>query len=669
MTLALHPAHLEDLRSSGITADTITMMQASSARPGDLNALAGWDITAKGVTSAIVFPYPGCDGFYQLKLFPPVLNGDGHHIRYIQPRGSEPRAYILPCVRERLADPEEAVLFAEGAKKAARLAQEGYNAVGVAAVWNWKRGKATLSYTDPDTLIPDLRVLVTPARRIFLVFDSDIWRRDRTDCRLGVYALGRQLQDLGAIVRVVRLPAPTKAEQAAGMTKIGADDFLQGHPRETFEHLLTLAIPLTHPLFSGCAIQWDREAGLPRVEPSAAAPAEAEPLHVPAAGMIGLARDFARVYASHLEAPASFFYFAYLTYLGALLSRKIILKSSLDVEPRLYAVLVGESSDTRKTTALRKTNHFFRSLTDWEPAVLLGVGSAEGLARALKDSPELLLQFDELKSFVSKAQADASVLLPMVGSLFELNEYDNRTKEGSISVRKVSLSLLAACTQDTYATMFDRRFHAIGFLNRLWLVADRTTAKIAVPDPIRAQDLDGLQKSTMELLKDIQRRYRENTYQRVEFGLTKRAHAVFEAWYLARQGTIFEKRLETYGHRLMLLLAAMTGKGEVDEQIATAVVELLKYQLEARRECDPVDAENTVAILEERIRRALARGAMTGRTLRYRLHYDRVGLWLWNTAIENLRKASELRWDRKTDLYWIVGDTRGDTTVKNGLKA
>jgi len=34
------------------------------------------------------------------------------------------------------------------------------------------------------------------------------------------------------------------------------------------------------------------------------------------------------------------------------------------------------------------------------------------------------------------------------------------------------------------------------------------------------------------------------------------------------------------------------------------VITLLHYQLEARRECDPVDAENTIAMLEEKIRRA-----------------------------------------------------------------
>jgi hypothetical protein len=86
----------------------------------------------------------------------------------------------------------------------------------------------------------------------------------------------------------------------------------------------------------------------------------------------------------------------------------------------------------------------------------------------------------------------------------------------------------------------------------------------------------------------------------------------------------------------------------------TAVIALLRYQLDVRRECDPVDAENTIAILEEKIRRALARGAVKGRDLKRRANYQRFGIWQWNTAIANLFKAGEIERDPKADLYWLA---------------
>jgi len=69
-----------------------------------------------------------------------------------------------------------------------------------------------------------------------------------------------------------------------------------------------------------------------------------------------------------------------------------------------------------------------------------------------------------------------------------------------------------------------------------------------------------------------------------------------------------------------------------------------------RRIADPIDAENTIAELEERIRRALARGPVPekGREgLRKLLHYERYGYFIWNAAITNLTKARDVCQDQR----------------------
>ena len=115
----------------------------------------------------------------------------------------------------------------------------------------------------------------------------------------------------------------------------------------------------------------------------------------------------------------------------------------------------------------------------------------------------------------------------------------------------------------------------------------------------------------------------------MRYRLTPDARAIFDAWYHGRESSIFARRLDTYGHRLMLLLAASTGRWEVDADVATRVVALLRYQSEVRREVDPVDAESLIAAVEEKIRRALARGPLKGRDLKRRVHFERVGIWVW----------------------------------------
>lgn len=634
-TARLLDAHLQDLRSSGLSDATIQAARCYSAQEPTTRDLLGF-----GVGPGLVFEFPGTEDdkgvpFVQVKpdVRPAWLNG----AKYISPKGAGCRVYVPPILSpSTLTNVNVPLHITEGAKKALKATQEGLACVALAGVDAWKDQRSGKSAP-----IPDLEKIVWQGRRVYVVYDSDLATKPAV--RFAEFRLGRELRDRGADVYAVRLPGGPNGE------KVGLDDYLCRHSVDTF---CTLdPEPIQHPAKA-------EHSGRLAPAPPAAVP-ESASLTVPDAGMVGVARDFAVLYGSRLEAPPSFFYFSFLTYFGIAVAKQITLESSLWPEPRLYTVLLGESADTRKSTALRMTDQFWQSLgQEWHAGTLLGVGSAEGLAAELKDRVDhtVLLHFDELKSFVDKAKADNSVLLPMVSTLFERNEYDNRTKDNAISVRGASLALLAACTADTYATMFDQRFFAIGLLNRLWIVADRSTQCIPVPQPIPTVALDAVKARTISVLQGIRSMYQRNTYQAVPLGLTNGAADMFGEWYAAREGSIFERRLDTYGHRLMILLAATCGKDRVDEAVMTAVLTLLKYQLDARRECDPVNAENQIAALEERIRRLLARGALRGRDLKKKLHIERVGIWYWTTAIDNLRnKSREVQWDRNTDLYWLAG--------------
>jgi hypothetical protein len=205
---------------------------------------------------------------------------------------------------------------------------------------------------------------------------------------------------------------------------------------------------------------------------------------------------------------------------------------------------------------------------------------------------------------------------------------------------------VACSTLDTYAQMFDRHFFDIGFLNRLWLVADRPTHMVPVPQEIPESVLAPLRIHTVETLRRIDRAFTAQGSQPVAYRLTPAADACFTDWYHTREPSVFGKRLDTYGHRLMLLLTATTDREEIDEPIAAAIVALLRWQLEVRREVDPVDADNHVAAMEIRIRRALARGTLRERALQRKCHYERAGIWVYQTAIENLTKAREILHDR-----------------------
>jgi len=369
-----------------------------------------------------------------------------------------------------------------------------------------------------------------------------------------------------------------------------------------------------------------------------------EELHkFPAHAMRGVAGDFAKIFSSYLESPKEFFYFAYLTCLGNVLANRLTLESEIAPQPRLYTLTLGESADDRKSTVLKKALDFFRdTFPDFK--VCHGVGSAEGLQERLREcsGQGLLLAFDELKAFVSKCKIEASVLLPCVSTLFEDNRYETNTKKKNIFLEDAFLSILSASTVQTYENIFSSQFIDIGFNNRLFIVPASSERKHSIPKKIPQKERDYLKKQTrsvLELVGDF-----------LELTITADAHVLFSNWYLNFPKSVHSKRIDTYALRLMPLLTVNEGKKEVDADIVGKVIAIMDWQLEMRKLHDPIDADNTVARMEERIRRCLSL-PLGNRELKRRCHVSRYGIWVFNAALKNLQSAKEIYLDKKTQSW------------------
>jgi len=195
LALHFHPAHLADLRASGLTDETIQASGVYSLAPRFINRFFR-NSAPPEIETALCFPYQG-GTFARIKLFPPLGK-----MKYSQPPGTSARLYMpFPIA--------DGVLYvAEGEKKTLAAYQHGLNAVGIGGIWNW------LTKGRP---IDDLRVVVWQDRDAMIVPDSDIW--ERPDLLRAVYALGRELRDMGAVVTVARIPQN-------GAAKVGLDDFL-----------------------------------------------------------------------------------------------------------------------------------------------------------------------------------------------------------------------------------------------------------------------------------------------------------------------------------------------------------------------------------------------------------------------------------------------------------
>lgn len=384
----------------------------------------------------------------------------------------------------------------------------------------------------------------------------------------------------------------------------------------------------------------------------------------------GFAGEFTETYCKRLEIPQEFMYIAFLTCLGSLLAKSITIKTQIKPQPRLYVLLLGESADERKSTAIDQTNKFFdyalKPEEDEAPPEMaentgadalslqlhtcLGTGSAEGLAKKLKNN-NLLLCYDEFKAFISKATIRNSTLLQCVNSLFESNQYENQTSKSQIVIKNGRLSLLAASTIETYESSWNKAFTAIGFNNRLFIVPGGAERKHSIPPKIPDRELQRLSSGLYKILNFI------GTFR--ELDITKNARGLFHEWYMNRPSSIHSKRLDGYALRFMELFAANKMIDTIDESIVNNAIELMDWQFEIRQLYDPIDADNEKAKMEEKIRRTLVvqNKSLTDRQLKQATNANRTGLWIYKMGVKNLKDSGEITYNNKTKLWSATKET------------
>jgi hypothetical protein len=349
----------------------------------------------------------------------------------------------------------------------------------------------------------------------------------------------------------------------------------------------------------------------------------------------GVLAEFAHQLANGTEVPEEFYFVAALAMFGAACSPDLTMDIGMEIDTRFYTVLLGDSYSVKKSTAMRNTIDFFSKLAIRPLKVTHGVGSAEGLARELVTNPCLVLAHDELRSFLDKTKVQSSVLLPMATSLFESHDWDNLTKEKDkcVSVRNAHLSLIGCCTTATYENMWSQEAIAIGFPNRLLLVNADAKPKVAWPKAATDVALRDIKARIQELLARLPLKYE----------ISPDAKRQWEVWYEGLPSTEHVKRLDTIGLRLLPVLALTNDKPIIDKETVEAVCAILDYELRLRILTDPIDADDRIAKLEERVRRTLkSRGALSNRELRRSVHAEREGVWAYERAMKNLLRAGDI---------------------------
>lgn len=213
--------HLDDLRKSGLSNETILVAGIKSIRPCDIAKQIGYD--APEVMSAYSIPFD--ENFSRVKAFyaPDAPSPQKRkRPKYYQKKGTGNRLYIPPMLSSKILMGKEPIYIAEGEKKALCACQNGFPAVGITGLWNWKR-------PGTDELIADFDRINLKGRKIILVPDSD-HRDPNKNLTNAVERLTRALQLKAAEVWVLQLPHSEDQ-------KTGLDDFIVQHGADAFQKL------------------------------------------------------------------------------------------------------------------------------------------------------------------------------------------------------------------------------------------------------------------------------------------------------------------------------------------------------------------------------------------------------------------------------------------------
>lgn len=235
----LSARHLDKLRrGSGLTDETIRLASVyTESDPAYVSGLLGWEYPAKALGQCLVFPYPDLDGNPSTysRVRPDCPRPDGG--KYESPANRPNRVYLPPLARAAAKDVSVELLITEGELKALAADQCGFACVGLVGCWGWVKKRE--DGDEERELNPDLQAFEWNGRKVKIVFDSDAVYKDMP--RLSEWELAKLLAGLGAMVKVVRIPAKL------GGPKVGLDDYLVAKGVAAFEKLLNGAGPASIP--------------------------------------------------------------------------------------------------------------------------------------------------------------------------------------------------------------------------------------------------------------------------------------------------------------------------------------------------------------------------------------------------------------------------------------
>lgn len=182
---SLSPRHIEDLRKSGLTEETIGKYDFGSISRDEATSILGF----KAPSGGWCIGYPNST-FFKFKPDNPY----DPKVKYLSAKDTAQCLFVTNLAAKVLDDISQPYYFTEGEKKCMALEQAGYPAIGVSGVWNW------ISNGHVNEKLTQINLA---GRGAYIVYDSD--KYNNKNVLLAETRFGAALVSLGAKVKIVDL--------------------------------------------------------------------------------------------------------------------------------------------------------------------------------------------------------------------------------------------------------------------------------------------------------------------------------------------------------------------------------------------------------------------------------------------------------------------------------
>ncbi len=227
--------------------------------------------------------------------------------------------------------------------------------------------------------------------------------------------------------------------------------------------------------------------------------------------LIGLAGDVVREIEPHTEADPAALLVDFLTSFGSAVGPGPHVEADGARHPaRLNAVMVGETSASRKGSSRRQIDRVFR-LADprWSSdRVVGGLASGEGLIAAVRDPEEgppadrrLLVVEEEFARVLSVAARDGSTVSPVIRQAWDTGDLRVMTRKDPLKASGAHISIIGHITEEELRLRLNGTETANGFANRFLFVRVRRSKLLPSGGTLTDDDLGLLGRICRESLE------------------------------------------------------------------------------------------------------------------------------------------------------------------------